>query len=234
MNKIKNYSVKYTTKTSHKCEKCNVLKNSGYSCVDEFGKFLICNDCASDDTIDGVIDGVKLVRCDHEFKRMGCDSRGFNHNGIHYASQTLYDNDDLDREGFQRNGFNLGGIHKSTGTRYDPDGYDNRGFDTNGISRATQTKYGEDGYDRDRYNCDGFNNNHIHKITGTKYDPDGLDAEKFKQNGINSITNTDLDPDGDDYYRRADISFANIRGIRTIHLIEELQRRKAAGEVVEF
>jgi hypothetical protein len=234
MNKIKNYNAKCTGTKSHKCEKCEDMKNSGYSCIDEFGKFLICNDCANDVTIDSVIDGVKLVRRDLEFKRMGYDSRGFDHNGIHYASKTHYDNYDCDREGFERSGFNQSGIHKSTGTQYDPDGYDNRGFDVNGISRATQTKYGEDSYDRDGYNCDGFNNNLIHRITGTKNDPDGLDAGKFKQNGINSITNTDLDSDGDDYYNRANISFANVRGIRTIHLIEELKRRKAAGEVVEF
>jgi hypothetical protein len=234
MKKINNYNVKYTGTKSHKCEKCADPKNSGYSCIDEFGKFLICNDCADVDTINGVIDEVKLTRRDHEFKRMGCDNRGFDHNGIHYASKTHYDNDDIDCEGFKRSGFNQSGIHKNTGTRYDLEGYDNRGFDINGISRATQTKYGEDGYDRDGYNCDGFNNNLIHRITGTKNDPNGLDAGKFKQNGINSITNTDLDPDGDDYYSRANISFANVKGIRTIHLIEELKRRKAAGEVVEF
>lgn len=103
----------------------------------------------------------------------GYDIFGFDKNGVHKLTGTLYTEDNYDREG------------------YNKDGYDRLNFDKNGIHRFTDEKY--DRYDSDKYGYDsygydktGFNKSGYNK---NGYDIFGYDEHGNNQYGINVYGN---------------------------------------------
>ncbi|MEA3552832.1 MAG: hypothetical protein U9R39_00360 [Campylobacterota bacterium] len=119
---------------------------------------------------------------------------GFDKNGYHKDTGTLYNKKGFDKDGYNKDGYNK-------------DSYTKDGFGRNGINRLTLTNYDEDGYDKDGYDKDnydiyGFDRSGINKDTLTNYDEDGYNRYKVNKNGV-ALENYYFYPTSEeDCYRR--------------------------------
>lgn len=105
-----------------------------------------------------------------------CDHRGFNSEGRHNTTGTLFDT----------HGFNLAGIHETTNTRHDP-----FGFDFTGRHQTTGHYSSPDGFSWWGFSPYGFDRQGRHRSTGTEIDGFGFDIHGFHQ-----TTHTEWDPQG--------------------------------------
>ena len=102
------------------------------------------------------------------YNKSGCDSWGFNREGIHKKTGISFDQNGYDKGGYDKEGYDRYG--------YDKEGYDKEGYDKKGYDR--------EGFDRKGFNIDG-----IHRDTNTKFNLEDLnrrgisreEIEKFQQ-----------------------------------------------------
>ncbi len=82
------------------------------------------------------------------------------------------------RVGFDESGFNSEGIHKDTGTLYAPNGFNQRGFNSEGIHKDTGTTANPEGFDKEGNvvpECEGtylsvdYHNRHHKDVTIYRY-----------------------------------------------------------------
>lgn len=97
------------------------------------------------------------------FSFSGCfeNKNGFDENGIHKETKTMYSPNGYNKEGYDKNGFDSIGFHKETKTTYSPNGYnvlgyDEKGFNSIGIHKETKTTYNLDGYNKEGYDENGI------------------------------------------------------------------------------
>ena len=143
----------------------------------------------------------------------GYDVNGFDVEGVHRSTDTVYSPDGLDRFGFNRDGFISvfhsqhhpytrvdQMIHKTTGTYYAPDGYDHHGFDAAGFNASglNSSGFNRDGFNGEGYNAEGFNREGFnrHGLDSKGYDAEGFDGKGFNRSRVHRSTGTVYSPEG--------------------------------------